>query len=58
MKSSNKNFRANKIKRLMVAESQSKIYVDNVAFTNNHVRYDFFIFLDKLNWKCIIKSFC
>ena len=42
MKSSNKNFRANKIKRLMVAESQSKIYVDNVTFTNNHVRYDFF----------------
>ena len=42
MKSNNANFRGNKIKILMLAESQSCIYIDNFIFTNNHVNFDFF----------------
>ena len=42
MKLDNANFRGNKIKTLMLAKSQSRIYVDNITFTNNHVRFRIF----------------
>lgn len=35
------NSRGNKIKRFMLAESQSQIYIDNVTFINNHAIFDF-----------------
>ena len=42
MKLNNANFHGNKIKILMLAESQSCIYIDNFTFTNNHVNFGFF----------------
>ena len=45
IKLNNTNFHSNKIiMRLMVAESQSQIYINNVTFTNNHVSFDFFLY--------------
>lgn len=35
MKLNNTNFRANKIKRFILAKSQSLIYIDIVTFTDN-----------------------
>ena len=42
MKLNNTNFRRNKIKGLMLAETQSLIYIDFVTFTNNHVTFVMF----------------
>ena len=42
MKLNKTNFVGNKIKRLLLAESESQIYTDNVTFTNNHVSFEFF----------------
>ena len=42
VKLNNTNFRRNKIKWLMLAKSQSLIYIDIVKFTNNHVTFAMF----------------
>ena len=58
IKSNDINSCGNKIKRLILAVSQSHIYIDNLKVINNHASFDFFNISRECNWKFIMQRFC